>query len=242
MASGRLDRWVSQTTELSRKEAGILIRRGEIQVNGEVVKKAAAQIPDGAEVFWGDDLLDVAPPIYLMMHKPAGLVCANRDGLYSTVIDLLPPEWSRDVHIVGRLDLDTTGLLLMTDDGDWSHRVSSPRRAVGKVYEVSLADPLVSSAENAFADGIKLDGEEKLTRPAVLQRIDDQHVTVTLFEGRYHQVKRMFAALGNKVETLHRSQIGQLQLDADLKPGAWRELTLDEIALATQSLQVPDAD
>ncbi|MGA0999756.1 MAG: S4 domain-containing protein, partial [Litorivicinaceae bacterium] len=98
MASGRLDRWVSQTTELSRKEAGILIRRGEIRINDEVVKKAAAQIPDGAEVFWGDELLDVAPPIYLMMHKPAGLVCANRDGLYSTVIDLLPPEWSRDVH------------------------------------------------------------------------------------------------------------------------------------------------
>jgi len=242
MASGRLDRWVSQTTELSRKEAGILIRRGEIRINDEVVKKAAAQIPDGAEVFWGEELLDIAPPIYLMMHKPAGLVCANRDGLYSTVIDLLPPEWSRDVHIVGRLDLDTTGLLLMTDDGDWSHRVSSPRRAVGKVYEVGLADPLVPSAEKAFAEGIKLDGEEKLTRPAVLQRKDDQQVTVTLFEGRYHQVKRMFAALGNKVEALHRSQIGQLQLDNDLKPGAWRELTPDEIELATQSLQGTDAD
>jgi 16S rRNA pseudouridine516 synthase len=242
MASGRLDRWVSQTTELSRKEAGILIRRGEIRINDEVVKKAAAQIPDGAEVFWGEELLDIAPPIYLMMHKPAGLVCANRDGLYSTVIDLLPPEWSRDVHIVGRLDLDTTGLLLMTDDGDWSHRVSSPRRAVGKVYEVGLADPLVPSAEKAFAEGIKLDGEEKLTRPAVLQRKDDQQVTVTLFEGRYHQLKRMFAALGNKVEALHRSQIGQLHLDNNLKPGAWRELTPDEIELATKSLQGTDAD
>jgi len=101
---------------------------------------------------------------------------------------------------------------------------------------------LVASAEKAFAEGIKLDGEEKLTRPAVLERLDDLHVKVTLFEGRYHQVKRMFAALGNKVEKLHRSQIGKLSLDPELKPGAWRELTQEEIELAAQSLQVADAD
>jgi 16S rRNA pseudouridine516 synthase len=132
--------------------------------------------------------------------------------------------------VAGRLDIDTTGLVLLTDDGDWSHRITSPRHRCSKTYRAVLAEPLDESAVTRFAEGLLLRNEGKKTLPAELELLSPTEARLTLSEGRYHQVKRMFAALGNRVVALHRERIGAVALDAGLQPGQWRELTAQEIA------------
>ncbi len=224
----RLDRLLSQATDLSRKQAGVEIRKKRVTLDGEVVRDPSMQISPDAQVRWRDEPVTLPGDVYLMMHKPAGLVCARRDALHATVLDLLPPELTRQVHIVGRLDRETTGLLLLTSDGEWSHRITSPRHGCGKVYRAELAEPLSQDAEERFAQGLLLRNERAPTRPAELQRIGDKTARVTLHEGRYHQVRRMFAALGNRIEALHREALGDLSLDPALTPGQWRALTREE--------------
>ena len=169
-----------------------------------------------------------------MMHKPLEVECTARRGLYPRVIDLIDLPKVERLQPVGRLDVDTTGLLLLTDDGQWSHRVTSPRHRCAKVYIAELAEPMEGSAAewaiNQVEEGLLLDGEETPTQPAVLRFITPQQAELTITEGRYHQVKRMFAALGNHVNALHRRSIGDVVLPDDLAPGEWRELTPEEIA------------
>lgn len=227
----RLDRFLSQATGLSRKQAGTEIRKQRVRLGHEVVRDPGLRIPMDAEVSWRDQSVALPGKLYLMMNKPAGLVCARRDEQHATVLDLLPPEVAQRVHIVGRLDKATTGLLLLTDDGAWSHRITSPRHGCGKRYLAGLADPLVEDAERHFGEGILLRREKSPTLPALLERLDARHARVTLQEGRYHQVRRMFAALGNHVESLHREAVGDLALDPGLAPGKWRELTGPERSL-----------
>ncbi len=227
----RLDRFLSQATGLSRKQAGIEIRKRRVRVGQALVRDPGLRLAAEEQVFWRDEPVTLPGKAYLMMHKPAGLVCARRDELHATVLDLLPPEVAQRVHIVGRLDRETTGLLLLTDDGAWSHRITSPRHGCAKRYLADLADPLVADAEARFSDGILLRNEKSATLPALLERLDERHVRVTLHEGRYHQVRRMFAALGNRVERLHREAVGDLVLDPALAPGEWRELSGQERAL-----------
>ena len=167
---------------------------------------------------------------YIMMHKPVDTLCSNVDEVYPSVLTLLDEPLLDRLHFAGRLDADTTGLLLITDDGQWSHKVTSPKRECGKRYRVWLAEPLVVDAEQRLQDGLELRGESELTRPALLQRISETEVLLTITEGKYHQVKRMFAALGNKVIGLHREAIGAIELDAELTEGEWRYLTDAEIA------------
>ena len=224
----RLDRLLSQATDLSRKQAGIEIRKQRVQVGGEVVRDPAMQVAVNAEVRWCDQSVTLPGRVYIMMNKPAGLVCARSDDVHATVLDLLPPQLAQRLHIVGRLDRETTGLLLLTDDGDWSHRITSPRHGCSKTYLAELADPLSEDAEQRFAEGIQLRNEKLPTRPAELQRVDAQHARVVVHEGRYHQVRRMFAALGNRVVRLHREAIGQLSLAPELAPGQWRDLSDNE--------------
>ncbi len=135
-----------------------------------------------------------------------------------------------NLTIAGRLDVDTTGMVLLSDDGQWCHRITSPRHKLGKIYEATLAEPIDESYIEMFERGIQLNGEKELTKPAKLEILAEQTARVELFEGRYHQVKRMFAALGNKVEALHREAIGPITLDDDLYEGEWRELTEEEVA------------
>ncbi|RMG34370.1 MAG: pseudouridine synthase [Gammaproteobacteria bacterium] len=227
----RLDRFLSRATGLSRKQAGIEIRKRRVRVGEELVRDPARRIAPDAAVHWRDEPVSLPGRVYLMMHKPAGLVCARRDPLHSTVLDLLPPELAARVHIVGRLDRDTTGLLLLTDDGEWSHRITSPRHGCAKSYLAELADPLPPDAARRFEEGLMLRGEKSRTRPARLQRLAERKVRVTLHEGRYHQVRRMFAALGNRVLSLHRESVGALGLDPALAPGAWRPLSETEARL-----------
>jgi 16S rRNA pseudouridine516 synthase len=172
-------------------------------------------------------------PLVLMMHKPAGVVCSHREPGRS-VYELLPPRWrSRTPALssVGRLDLDTTGLLLITDDGEFLHRVISPRSHAPKRYVARLGKSLAGTESEIFARGdLLLEGEDRPLAPAGLEVLDPFTARLTLTEGRYHQVKRMFAAVGNHVTALHRDRIGALALPPDLMPGAWRRLTPVECA------------
>ncbi len=224
----RLDRFVSQATGMSRSQARTLIRRGRVSVAGREVRDVALHIDPEQPVVCEDQLLSLPRSLYLMLHKPCGLLSATSDATQNTVLSLLPPELAARVHLVGRLDKDTSGLLLLSDDGNWSHRVSSPRHACAKTYRAQLAEPLVADAEERLRQGLLLRGETKATRPASLRRLDGNRVRITIVEGRYHQVRRMFAALGNRVLALHRERVGGLVLDPGLAPGAWRELSAEE--------------
>lgn len=220
----RLDRFVSQSTGRSRRESRELIREGRIALNGRVVRDGAVPVGTRSVSLDGQSL-GMIGPLYLMLHKPLGVISARRDARQATVLDLLPPAIARRVHPVGRLDKETSGLLLLSDDGGWSHRVTSPRHHCPKVYRARLAAPLCAQAEERFAGGLRLRGERNLTRPARLERLSDREVRVTVSEGRYHLVRRLFAALDNRVIGLHRERIGNLPLDPTLAPGAWRSLS-----------------
>lgn len=227
----RLDRFISETTGMSRSEATKVVQRAQVTVDGVVQKKTAFKVPTGAEVIFNNVQLELMGPTYLMMHKPLGCVCANDDPIHRTVFSYLDVPNLDKLHTVGRLDLDTSGLLLITDDGKWSHRITSPRQQCPKIYHALLASPITEADVTAFAHGLQLHDETTLTAPAVLEIINEREALVHVHEGRYHQVKRMFAAVGNKVEQLHREQVGTLKLDTDLAPGETRVLTAEEVAL-----------
>lgn len=225
----RLDQFIANCTELSRKEAKRAIASGSVAVNGSVCKTANQKIPDAARVALNGRPLTLPGEHYLMMNKPEGVVSATRDSEHPTALDLLPAELARDLHIAGRLDLDTTGLLLLTTDGQWSHRITSPRTDCPKTYRVHLDAVLTEAAGQALEAGLLLRNEETRTRPATVRRLGDKVIELTISEGRYHQVKRMLAAVGNHVVTLHRIRVGNILLDPELAPGDYRALTQQEI-------------
>jgi len=177
---------------------------------------------------------------YLMLHKPTATECSQKPSTYPSIYSLLPaplrqrPQKAavQGVQAVGRLDQDTTGLLLLTDDGKFIHRMSSPRHHVPKVYEVQVKHPLDDKQVNWLLSGVVLDDDPQPVRAAACEAVSDFHLRLTLTEGKYHQVKRMVAAVSNRVEALHRSQIGQLRLPDDLAPGQWLWLGKDEVAKA----------
>jgi len=175
---------------------------------------------------------------YILLHKPAGTECSQKPSTYPSIYTLLPsplrtrPQKAavQGVQAVGRLDQDTTGMLLLTDDGKFIHRMSSPRHHVPKVYEVTVKHPLDASQVTRLLSGVVLDDDPKPVRAAACEAVGPLHLRLTLTEGKYHQVKRMLAAVGNRVEGLHRSQIGDLSLPSDLAPGQWRWLSRLELA------------
>jgi len=227
----RLDKFVCDCTGLTRSQAGKLIRQGEILLNGVPCKQPAQQIKDADVVLLDDEPLQLTGPRYILLHKPAGYVCSTDDPDHNTVFVLLDEPNIEKLHTVGRLDLDTTGLLLITDDGQWSHKISSPKHECAKTYRAWLADPVEDSAIAQFAEGVMLRGEKTPTKPAQLEIISPTECLLTIHEGRYHQVKRMFAALGNKVVQLHRERVGPLALGSELAEGEYRHLTAEEVSL-----------
>ena len=227
----RLDKFIAQATGLSRKQVHKLIRKGEVTVDGEVLRDSAGKVHSDQQIELDQQPLRLRGPVYLMLNKPLGVVCSTEDYDHETVLDLLPFELQQGVHPAGRLDIDTTGLVLLTDDGQWSHRVTSPKHGCSKRYRVELAEPLRADAAERLAEGLMLRGETKPTLPAELIVDCPTEVQLLIQEGRYHQVKRMFAALDNRVVELHREAIGALELDPELEPGEFRELSEDEIAL-----------
>jgi 16S rRNA pseudouridine516 synthase len=215
----------------SRTEMARLGKAGGIVLDGVDLTDVSRRIPvtpdlPGRMAIDGQPL-DPVPGLVMMLHKPLGMTCSRKeDG--ALVYDVLPPRWRRRdpaISTIGRLDKQTTGLLLLTDDGDLLHRVISPRRHVAKVYRATLARPLTGAEGEMFAaGGLVLEGEDKPLSPAVLEVLSPTEARLTVTEGRYHMVRRMFAAMGNHVEGLHRERVGGLVLPVDLAPGDWRLL------------------
>ena len=227
----RLDKFLAETTGLTRSQAAKVLRQSAVTVNGKIEKSGAVKVsPDDEVCYDGERLNWVENGQYIMLHKPQGYICSHEDGDYPTIYQFFDYPLSARLHSAGRLDVDTTGLVLLTDDGQWSHRITSPKFHCEKTYLVTLADPVEVNYVQACADGILLRGEKEPTKPAILEILDDYNVNLTLSEGRYHQVKRMFAALGNKVVALHRWKIGNVVLDEHLAEGEFCSLTEEEIA------------
>ena len=225
----RLDKYIAQTTDLSRALVKIALRNKRVMVNGELTKSASLVIGPDDIVQLDGNTLSSAGPRYFMLNKPAGYVCATSDNVHPTVLELLDEPNRQVLHIAGRLDIDTTGLVLITDDGPWNHRVTSPRSECEKTYYATLLTDLVEDAEERLQAGLQLHHEKHLTKPAKLERVYSNEVRLTICEGKYHQVKRMFAALDNRVLELHRERIGDIVLDDALAVGEYRALTEAEI-------------
>lgn len=225
----RLDKFLAQSTGFSRKEVRRFMKAGEVLVNDIEVNDPALHIGPEDEVFLSGYPVEEPGERYLMLNKPLGCVCSNDDPVHPTVLSLIDLPRADELAICGRLDVDTTGLVLITSDGQWAHRITSPKHKTGKVYQVVTADPIPQSAVDKFEKGLMLINDKQRTKPAKLTITSAHEAEVVLTEGRYHQVKRMFAAVGNKVVELHRSQIGAITLDEDLEPGEYRFLTDEEI-------------
>ena len=237
MISVRLDRLLANMGYGSRREIAALAAAGQVVLDGQAIKKAdtkvlvARDLPSRMTVRGAP--LDPPPGLALMLHKPLGVTCSHKE-VGALVYDLLPQRWkAREpaISTVGRLDKETSGLLLLTDDGDLLHRIISPRANVAKRYLVTLARPMDGSEGATFAAGtLVLEGEEKPLLPAELEVHSPTSAHLTIHEGRYHQVRRMFAAVGNHVEALHRDRVGGLSLPDDLEPGRWRLMSDEDIA------------
>ncbi|MFZ4831665.1 16S rRNA pseudouridine(516) synthase RsuA [Rouxiella sp. Mn2063] len=227
----RLDKFLSQQLGVSRALVARELRAKRVTVDGEIVKSGALKLsPEQRVEFDGNVLDQITGPRYFMLNKPQGYVCSTDDPDHPTVLYFLDEPVAYKLHAAGRLDIDTTGLVLMTDDGQWSHRITSPRHHCEKTYLVTLEHPLAADTAEQFAAGVQLHNEDSLTLPAQLEQVEECLVRLTISEGRYHQVKRMFAAVGNRVVALHRERIGAIVMDDDLEPGEYRLLTDEEVA------------
>jgi 16S rRNA pseudouridine516 synthase len=235
--SVRLDRLLANLGYGSRRDVQAMIAGGDVVLDGAPVRKSDTKIaanPDLPErlLIMGRPV-DPPPPLTLMLHKPLGVVCSHREPGRS-VYELFPRRWrAREpvLSTVGRLDGDTSGLLLVTDDGGLLHRIISPKNHVAKRYHVTLARPIEGHEASVFAAGtLMLDGEPKPLAPAQMEALDVNTAWLTVTEGRYHQIRRMFAAVGNHVEALHRDRVGGLALPSDLAPGAYRTMSHADLA------------
>ena len=227
----RLDKLISSSTAFTRSQAKIVINKGKVAVDGEVIKNPAQHISEDAQVEYMGVSIKKPQLRYIMFNKPAGVVCANKDEQHATIFDSLFLSRIETLHVAGRLDIDTTGLVILTDDGQWLHRITSPKHKHQKIYLVDLGTPMTEKQIRILENGVQLKDEKNRCQPAVLEKINDKQIRLIITEGKYHQVKRMMAAVGNHVVKLHREKIAQIELDSHLKEGEWRELSQDEISL-----------
>lgn len=202
---------------------------GRVLVNSMVVTDPRCEIGQFCRVQLDQQVLQATPAKYFMLHKPAGVVSATVHDEHRTVLDLLNEDDRQGLHLAGRLDLKTTGLMLLTNDGRWSRRITQPEKSFDKVYQVETKDPVPAQAAEVFRQGIYFSYENISTRPARLEQTGSHTSRLTLNEGRYHQVKRMFGYFDNEVINLHRESMGQIKLDPQLEPGQYRALTQAEI-------------
>ncbi|PKR79337.1 16S rRNA pseudouridine(516) synthase [Halalkalibacillus sediminis] len=231
----RIDKLLSNQGFGSRKDVKKLLKKKMVIVDGETISSSSTHVdPETSEVYVGNEKVHYQSYIYLMMNKPTGVISATHDDMHQCVIDLIEEKY-RPQHLfpVGRLDKDTTGLLLITNDGEFSHQLMSPKKHVDKVYEATVTCEVTDEDIRRFESGITLeDGYE--TKPALLKvnrtTTETSDVTITISEGKFHQIKRMFKAVDKHVLTLKRVKIGNLTLDSHLEEGQYRELTPDEIA------------
>ncbi len=222
----RVDQLLSRFGYCSRREASRWVRDGRVTAGESAVDEPEVRV-DPQTVKVDGQFIEGVGGLLVLLHKPAGVVCSRDEREGASVYDLLPPRWSArnpPVTSVGRLDRETTGLLLITDVGEWVHRWTSPRHHVSKIYEATLDGPVREEWRAIFASGeLRLDGEDKPCLPAVLTFVSERQARLELTEGRYHQVRRMFAAVGGNVVRLHRARFGAYEL-GDLPIGQWRPL------------------
>ncbi|MFT6328732.1 MAG: 16S rRNA pseudouridine516 synthase [Bermanella sp.] len=223
----RLDKFVCKSTQLSKSHAIRCINAGEVVVNDKVTTDEATQVHENNTITLNGMVLKSRQFRYILMHKPANTICSNIDEVYPSIFNYLHVEKITELHIAGRLDADTTGLILITDDGRWSYSLTAPANQCPKVYRVNLSKELKADVASAFEKGVQLQGEKELTLPARLENISLTEVLLTITEGKFHQVKRMFASVGNRVVSLHREKIGDIYLDVAV--GQWRYLSDDEV-------------
>lgn len=227
----RLDRFLSSELNIKRKDIRLMLAQGRVLVDGVIARDIQQAVDEFSHVTLDGDVLKDNRPSYVMLHKPVGVVSATKDDKHKTVIDLLDREDSAELHIVGRLDLNTSGLVLLTNDGRWSRKLMSPESKVAKRYRVTLKNALSEDYIEAFAKGFYFEFEGITTQPAKLKLISEYIAEVTLIEGKYHQIKRMFGRFRNPVIGLHRISVGNIILDPHLIPGMSRTLTVQEILL-----------
>jgi 16S rRNA pseudouridine516 synthase len=225
----RLDRFLTRLGTHPCKEVARLLADGRVTVDTEVETKGLRRINRFSRIELDGKILQALEAIYLMLHKPAGYLSATKDPLHPTVIELIDHPLRDELHLAGRLDRASTGLLLLTNDGRWSKLVTEPTEEIPKVYRVTTRDEISQETAAIFAAGIYFAYEDLTTRPALLEILGRREALLTIHEGRYHQVKRMFHAVGNQVLSLHRESIGPLRLDASLPQGTYRHLSAAEI-------------
>lgn len=226
----RVDRFLSNLPQFNRQQVRLLLIEKRIQVDGQVISDPRHEINAFSRIELDGIILQAGKPArYFMLHKPQGCVSATRDAEHPTVLDLLNEPDKHDLHIAGRLDFNTSGLLLITNDGHWSRHVTQPQTKMPKVYYVETEQEITDAYISKFREGVYFAFEDLTTQPAGLELLGPFSARLSIVEGRYHQVKRMFGFFDNKVMHLHRESIGPLVLDSQLAPGEYRALSEQEV-------------
>ncbi|QHF04742.1 pseudouridine synthase [Pseudomonas asturiensis] len=228
----RLDRFLSNLPRFNRKDVRLALASGRVKIDGHVTSDPHHEVREFNCVAFDDEIIQAGKPArYFMLHKPQGCVSATVDPHHPTVLQLLNEPDNHELHIAGRLDFNTTGLMLITNDGHWSRRLTQPQTKLPKVYYVETEQVIDERYITRFAEGFYFPFENITTQPAVLTVLGPYCARLSIVEGRYHQIKRMFGHFGNKVLVLHRESMGALALDPELEPGSYRALHAAEIAL-----------
>ena len=228
----RVDRFLSNLPQFSRQQVRLLLIGKRIQVDGQVICDPHHDIRAFSRIELDGQVLQAGKPArYFMLHKPPGCVSATQDPEHPTVLDLLDEPDKHDLHIAGRLDFNTSGLMLITNDGQWSRQLTQPQTKLPKVYYVETEQEITAAYVTTFNEGVYFAYEDLTTQPAKLELLGPRSARLSIVEGRYHQVKRMFGFFNNKVVRLHRERIGSLALDSQLAPGEYRALSHQEILL-----------
>lgn len=226
----RVDRFLSNLPRFNRKQVRLLLVERRIKVDDQVVSDPHFDVREFSRVECDDEVLQAGKlPRYFMLHKPPGCVSATSDPQHRTVLDLMDEPDKHELHIAGRLDFNTTGLMLITNDGSWSRRLTQPQTKLAKIYYVETEQQIGPEYAQTFAQGLYFAFEDLTTQPAELLVLGEKSARLSIVEGRYHQVKRMFGHFNNKVLRLHRERMGPLALDDTLAPGEYRPLTAEEI-------------
>ena len=226
----RVDRFLSNLPQFNRQQARLLLIEKRVRVDGQIVSDPHHDIREFSRVELDEHVLQAGKPArYFMLHKPPGCVSATQDPEHPTVLDLLNEDDKHDLHIAGRLDFNTSGLMLITNDGHWSRHLTQPQTKLPKVYYVETEQDITDDYITRFEQGVYFAYEDLTTLPATLELLGPRSARLSIVEGRYHQVKRMFGYFDNKVVRLHRESIGPLMLDSRLAPGEYRALTSEEI-------------
>jgi 16S rRNA pseudouridine516 synthase len=225
---GRIDRFIAKHQQMSLRAVKLAIARQQVKVDGHMIDDVQTMVDEFSLIELSGIVLQQNQPVYIVLNKPKGFVSATKDAKHPTVLSLIDHPEKSTLHIVGRLDLNSTGLLLLTNDSRWSARINDSELKVPKCYRVELKHPIQEDYVQAFEQGMFFETEQKTTQPAKLIRLSDYEAEVVLTDGMYHQIKRMFGRFRNEVVSLHRFAVGAFELDAELKTGQWRALNLDE--------------